>query len=293
MNDGALSAAKELHRNTRHLLAITALSGLLLIVVSLLLRNIKSAEFYGEILKELGIVLFSVFSVSLIYEVQLAEKHLEKFRTILRMDFEQARSVAATCSTLGINEIFQTREDLGRRYPLADSLARTDADSKIRMIAVSLFHTMNNAEAFRQALINGARIDLCMLPPNAPRATLSKLKDLEIDDLKAALRTFRKQFEDWLERRKPQGRLELRFHDAFLFQSLSTFLLRGRSFCVWELSFGRDTRDKRIFLLDCEKKLAQNLAARFEALWKEGEPAFLYEGGEIKVNELKIMIPID
>ena len=51
------------------------------------------------------------------------------FRAILRSDFEQAQSVAANCSVLGIEEIFLTREDLGKQYPLVTNLAKSNANS--------------------------------------------------------------------------------------------------------------------------------------------------------------------
>src|SRR6266849_4631415 len=91
---------------TKFLLVILAFAGFLFLAVSLLISNECPWSYLREVMKELGIVLLAVFSVSLLYEVFLAEKYISKFLTLLRNEVRRGESNAAACANLGIMEIF-------------------------------------------------------------------------------------------------------------------------------------------------------------------------------------------
>jgi hypothetical protein len=71
------------------------LTGLLLIAVSVALPHEGSAGYVREIIKELGIVILSVFTVSFLYERLVAEKYLQQFLTLLRGQLQEGESNAA------------------------------------------------------------------------------------------------------------------------------------------------------------------------------------------------------
>ena len=55
-------------------------------------------------------------------------------------------------------------------------------------------------------------------------------------------------------------------------------------FCAWDLNFGRDTTNKRIFLLDPLKPLGKDLKERYDKIWNQGETIFQYHDKKISQN---------
>ena len=286
MNDRTTTAGKDVGRLTRLVLVIFMLSGFLLMVISLLLLYYHIWEYGRELFKELGVVLLAVSSVSLIYEFLLAEKHFEKFQALLRTEIERTDTNAATCARLGITRIFLTRDELERVLPLADTLSKVNLDAKVHIVAVSLFHIMNKAHLLQKALMTGAQVSLCMVGPDGAPNVVRRLPDLEVSDIQSAVNTFKKQFAEWVKVNKPAGRLELRYHDMPLLQSFAVFSIPNQKVGVWDLSFGRDTKDKRIFLVDPTMGLGADLAKRFDVVWKSATCVFLYEDGSLKTDAL-------
>jgi len=243
-------------------------------------------EYVRELLKELGIVLLSVFSVSLIYELSLAEKHLQSFHALLRAEIQQAETIAAACARLGIDQIFPSREVFEMKYPLADIVAGKNACSEVRMIGTSLFHVMNRSNCFKQALQRGAKLDLCLFDSDKFSYLSPKLPDLENSDIQSAISTFKKTIVAWIEGAQPKGQIELRYHDAYLFQSFARFKLSDHDLGVWDLSFGRDISEKRVLLVDPTWGLGKDLAKRFDSIWNSSPIVFKYENGQITVANL-------
>jgi hypothetical protein len=71
-----------------------------------------------------------------------------------------------------------------------------------------------------------------------------------------------------------------------LLQSFAVFSIPNQKVGVWDLSFGRDTKDKRIFLVDPTMGLGADLAKRFDVVWKSATCVFLYEDGSLKTDAL-------
>jgi hypothetical protein len=281
------STGRHVGSTTRLILSVFALGGLLLISVYVILLQLDKWVVFRELLRELGIVLFSVFTVSLVYEVWLAEKHLQSFRDLLRLEMEQAETNASSCGQLGILEIFVTREDFDRKYPLKSLMIELDKASEVRIVAVSLFHVINQFQAIKKAVQLGARVNLCMLNPRAFCTVETALPDLAKQDIEGTISTFKKNIVEWVRAEKPPGVIELRYHDRYLFQSYARFMSSERQLGVWDLSFGRHTKDKRIFLLDVTRGLGSDLSKRFDFIWNTATIAFKYEAFEIKVDNVE------
>lgn len=286
MSKASSPAERGLKKTTILVLSIFALAGLLLILLSVFLLYAHKWEYMKELFKELGIVLLSVFSVSLIYELFLAERYIQKFHTLLRNEIQHAETIAGACARMGVSHIFPSREDFEKEYPLADLVAGKNACSEIRMIGTSLFHVMNKSDCLKKALHAGAKLDLCLFDSDKFSYLSPKLPDLENSDIHSAIGTFKKNFVTWIEGAKPSGQIELRYHDAYLFQSLARFKLSDRDFGVWDLSFGRDIREKRVFLVDPTWGLGKDLAKRFDSIWNSSPIIFKYENGQITVAKL-------
>jgi hypothetical protein len=271
----------EVGKTAKLVLFIFALAGLLLILTSLFMLHPSKWEYLGELLKELGIVVLSVFSVSLIYELLLAEKHLENFQALLRSEIQQAETSSAACAQMGVSEIFPSRDKFESKYPFAGLVAGTDKCSNIRIIGISLFHIMNQSESLKRALESGAKIELCLFDPAKFPHLHPKLPDLEVSDIHSAVATFKKQIVAWIEGAMPKGEIELRYHDIYLFQSLAKFKTGGRELGVWDLSFGRDIRAKRIIIVNPTWGLGLDLSTRYDAIWNTSSTVFRYENGQV------------
>lgn len=280
------SSGKHVRGTTRLLLFLFALGGLLLISVSVILLQWNRCVVLRDILRELGVVLLSVFTVSLVYEVWLAERHLQSFRDLLRVEMDQAGTNASSCGRLGILEIFATRDDFDRKYPLNSLIAELDKASEVCIVAVSLASVMNQFEAVKKAVQLGARVNLCMLNPSAFHTIQAVLPDLAKEDMDASISTFKKYIPEWAKAERPPGMIELRYHDRYLFQSYARFRSSERQLGVWDLSFGRHTKDKRIFLVDLTRGLGSDLSRRFDFVWNTATVAFKYEAFEIKVDNV-------
>jgi hypothetical protein len=154
------------------------------------------------------------------------------------------------------------------------------------MIGTSLFHVMNRSECLKQALQAGAKLDLCLFDSAKFSYLSPKLPDLESSDIQSAINTFKKTIMGWIEGAQPRGQIELRYHDAYLFQSFARFKLSDHDLGVWDLSFGRDISEKRVFLVDPTWGLGKDLAKRFDSIWNSSSIIFKYENGQVTVANL-------
>jgi hypothetical protein len=82
--------------------------GLLLIATS----GLVNQPFWKELLRELGVVVLSVFVVSWLYEIAVAKKFVKLFSLVI----ERSTSLAASCQRLGIIEICEDRKILPAKY---------------------------------------------------------------------------------------------------------------------------------------------------------------------------------
>ena len=160
---------------------ILALTGLFLILLSTFLTYPERSQFVPEFIKELGIVLLSVFTVSLIYEILLADIHMDNFRSIFIEIAQSLQSNAKSCNELGIIKIFPLRTTFEQEYPFTDLMNTLNKGSSVRIVARTLFHIMNKSASLNNALIRGVKIELCLLSPMLNN-DLAKTVDLNIHD---------------------------------------------------------------------------------------------------------------
>jgi hypothetical protein len=173
-------------------------------------------------------------------------------------------------------------------------MSEMDKDSTLRVVAKSSFQLMGKPEIFKAAIQGGAIVEICLFDPASDPAEAAKSFDLEISDIQSALSVFRKNVARWLETAKPPGSLEIRYHRVPLNDSFLQIGTPKVSYCVWDISFGRDNSDKRIFFLDSEKLFGADLANRYGRIWSEGTSVFKYSAGFVGLDKLPGgNVPID
>jgi len=273
---------------TRLVVLLLLLGGLILVLCSFLIPSEwvqREWVTLRELSRELGVVLMAVFGVSLIYETLLARRYITIFLEHLRKEVEKGESNAATCAALGIRRIFPRRDAYESEYPFLDLAELLVTNCDLRVVGRSIFLLMSRATAIQQALKQGARVQLCMLSPEVSpeRAALG---DTEISDVVAAVSVFRKKLAHWIEGAKPQGQLELRYHNVDLLDTWFLFLSPKHSFAAWDLSFGRDIRDQRIFVLDAEGSMGRDLRGRYDSIYQGAQLIYQWDGSNLIVNKL-------
>lgn len=237
---------------------------------------------------ELGIVLFTVFTVSLLYELYVQEKYAAAFLRRLSAQLREGEGNAAACAKLGVHEIFTDRSVFEQKYPFRSWISQLGAGSRVMLIARSLFLVLGRPDDIKAALLRGVQVDLCVFHPNGPPEVAESMTDLQVYDVHSAIALFRKDLIDWVQREKPPGTLELRYYTFSVFDSFALFVVsKERRYGVWDLSFGRTVSDKRIILLDATKGLGSDLEKRYCRLWElAGTRAFVYAGGQVTTDKL-------
>lgn len=91
MDTSEASRSREPDKSSKWLILTFVLTGLLLIAISVALPHDGSAGYLRELLKELGIVILSVFTVSFLYERLIAEKYLHQFLSLLRGQLQEEK----------------------------------------------------------------------------------------------------------------------------------------------------------------------------------------------------------
>lgn len=264
------------------------LIGLVLILVSFILPHDNEGvwNYLRDIFRELGVVVSSVFTVSLVHERLIARKYVQQFLSLLRDLIEQGESNSAICARLGIDRIFYARDDFEREYPISNWTSRLDAASSLRVVAQTLYHLMSKTDTIKEAIKQGAKFEFCIFDPASPSSEIEKHQDLLITDINSAVSLFRKQIGEWVEAVKPAGQVELRYHRVPIFDSLLSLSSNHESLMVWDWGFGRDIMVKRILLIDPAKPIGKDLKRRYDHVWNNARPVFKYDGRQVCVNEL-------
>jgi hypothetical protein len=271
---------------TNLIVIIFVLTGIALIAVSVVLPREGTGGYWREFLKELGIVILSVFTVSLLYERIVANRHLGEFSSLLTNQIHQIETNAAACAKLGIQEIFPTRDLYEIRYPFSEITSNLVQGSDFQVTGRSLFQLLTKTEAIKRAVERGVSVKLCLFDPDSPASEVAKLPDLELSDITAAISTFKKNLAEWVVANKPQGSIELRFHQVHMFDSYLKANVRGRLFGVWDINLGRDTSSKRILIVEANRGLGADLSKRYDIIWNSATPAFKYQNGSVAINNL-------
>lgn len=260
------------------------LVGLLLIFISFVIPHEDVWNYLSDICRELGVVVSSVFSVSLLYERLIAKKHVRQFLGLLREQIEQGESNAAICARLGITKIYYARDEFQREFPITELLKPADG-LRLRIVAQTLYFLMNRAGAIKESIEDGATIELCMFDPDSPREEFRKHPDLLVSDIQSAVSVFKREIASWARTAQPPGEVELRFHQIPFFDSMLLVESRGQALLVWDLGFGRDIADKRTLLIDPSKVFGEGLKRRYEHVWNQATTVFKYDG-QILVDKL-------
>jgi hypothetical protein len=254
---------------------------MLLIAISILLPPAGPWGYLHELLKELGIVILAVFTVSLLYEKLAAKRHLQEVRAELRGLLQEGENNAAACAQLGIREIFPNREVYERKYPIAGWTSKLGNKSTFRVVAQTMFHLMTKIDAVKMAIDRGAQVELCITnPDNHSHLSLLEQFGPQVAEIQATVSVFKKQIEEWVNQTNPRGKVELRYHRLPLIDSYLFIKSTNLNVVVWDLSFGRALEEKRIFLVDPNVRLGLDLTVRYGRIWDDsaGSTAFKYEG---------------
>lgn len=268
--------------SVRWVTLVLALIGFLLILLSFHLPSEWLLP--REMFKELGIVVFAVFTVSLLYEAMLATRHQNEFLTLLRKQIEQGENSAAACEHLGIIQIFPTRDVFEMKYPFSRVVSSLGHGDEIRIVARTLFLVMTHPEVLKDAIHKGVRVQLCVLNPDVVDHETSKISTLLASEIKTAVGIFEREVATWVKENNPLGAVALRFHKFPLLDSC----LIDKSTVVWDLSFGRDLVSKRIFLINKMRPFGQDLVKRYDKVWTSAHESavFEYENGRLIIDRL-------
>jgi len=269
----------------------TTMMTLLMIAIGIIL--ILSAQWLDlgilrSLLESFGILFTSIFFISFLYEKFIAEKHFEQFRVLIRSQLESMDSVQSMCARLGIREIFESRNDFEAKYPLFALFSKTKPNSRILAIGRSMFFFFNRGDAIKSALQNGSNMQIACISPTEISDVLMKVCYLWDSDIQSALHGVNELLQ-WIEDKKPPGTFELRVHKAPLPDSILYTESGNEKLMAWDMTFGRDTNQKRIFVIEPgEGNIGDDLLKRYEAVWSLGEVYIKVEsGGRITVNKLQ------
>jgi hypothetical protein len=276
------------------LLITFILLGLILIIISGEPFDWNIPTFWKDFLRELGIVLIAVFSVSFLYELFLARRYLDQFREhinalsmILNDQWEQGESNARMCSRLGIREIFPTRDSFESKYPISNWMNNLTKDSTLFVVGQTLFQMMTNVKLIKAAISNGAHLQFCITNPEGVIDLANKIAGVQKGDFISSMSVFRNVIRKWLVEQNPSGQIELRFHDLPLVDSYIFYKSPTNNFTVLEFNLGRAVTDKCILYLDSDKSLGTALSTRFKDVWESFDKTiFQYDGSKVVADHL-------
>lgn len=262
------------------------LLGLLMIAISVDITHQQEGlrETFSEFLKELGIVVLAVFTVSLLYELLVAKRYHERFINLLGNLMKRGDSNRAACARLGITQIFPSRNDFERDHPLASLTSNFASGSSIRIVAQSLNHLMNNPKVLKEAIRNGAQVELAIFDPKSTPSEIDKHPDLILEDLEGTVAVFKRNIVNWLKKELPTGGIELRYHQVLIFDSFVHLKSEEQNLIVWDWGFGRDLAAHRILMLDPKEILGLDILERYKHVWKDAKAAFKYENKVISTD---------
>ncbi len=262
--------------------------GVLMIVVSYLVPERRGIiEISKDLLREFGVVLVSVWGVSLFYEHFLAERHFRRFQSNLEQLIRQGETNAAVCEGLGILEIHRSRRSFEEKRSLASQTKDIGSGDSVCLIGRSLIFSIYGWQQLKHIVENGAALRLCLHDPAIRTTPLEYLSgyspretDLAIDRVAVAIKP-------WLQTALPKGSLEIRYHQVHLLDSVLEVNRQNEHRISWDLNFGEGTQERQIFYLDGDGPLGHNLAKkRYAVIWDNSTVAFRYANGQFEVDNL-------
>lgn len=247
-------------------------------VILMLAAEMVRKEPQKQLITEFGVVLISVFGVSLIYEHVLAGMHFRRMYRHLEELIRGAQDNAAQCAALGIREIHAVRKSYESAHPMADLVRSCGPNTRIRIVGRSLIYSMQIWEEHLSTLIdNGVTLQLCFFDPAITSSPLRALSGYDPRETQMALDIFETVARPWIQATSPPGSLELRFHQVHLMDSFFEVIDENQHWAAWDLNFGRGTAQRRIFVVNGESPLGRNLSqGRYEVIWKDSKVFFSY-----------------
>jgi hypothetical protein len=238
--------------------------------------------------EELGVVLVSVWGVSLFYEKFLARRHFHRFLENLTELIQRGEMIAAVCESLGILEIHRSRRSYEEKHSFAGEAKNVGAGDVVRVTGRSLIFSMYSWRNLAQIAENGGHLQLCIVDPQLRDSPLNYLAGYSPEETELAIQRFVKRLKPWLEHNKPKGTVEVRFHNVHVLDSFTEFIKAGNSSAAWDLNFGEGTEDRRIFFLKGDGPLGRNLTkGRYQLIWDKAEVKFLYKNGAVSLDSLQ------
>jgi len=276
-------------------LAAIAASGLILILLALTLPAKPALNLPRDLLRELGIAVLAVFTVSWIYEIGLAKRHMEKFTAQLRDEVMKGQGAASTCAVIGIDEIFRERVAYEQQYGIYSQLHDTEGELHVRLVARSAYTVVGHAaERFAEVIERGAHVEICVLDPRLNDDELAWNIDVARPDVIVTLKLLRTMLTDRLTNAKGEqrasGQLLISLHRVPMLDSFLSVSAATKHWCTWDLSFGRDTSRKTVLMLDTKKALGKNVINRYNHVCKRAERIFVFADRQIEIDLLTTVI---
>jgi len=267
---------------------IMVLIGLVLTLLGQILNvnNIVS----GIILRFFGPTILSIFSVSLVYDTLVADKHFEEFKKILKEEIEDLDSIQGKSIRLGITDILTTRGEYNSKYPLINIIEEAPENNEIVGIGKGLFYFLGNKEILQKGLEKGLTFRLALVDPKKITPLFEKVTSLFKEDIEAQLNVIEDIFK-WILNNKPKGTIEIRYRGVEFPDSVLIFTSKdGTKKIVWDLSFGRSSEQKREIILDTNYPLGKDLMERYMTIYDKATLQIKYSNGKITDNKLDLQL---
>jgi hypothetical protein len=275
---------------TAHITLLSLLMIAIGIILMLIGKNLPQGVI-RDLLESFGVLFVSVFFISLLYEKFLAEKHFAQFKEVMEAQLLAMDNLQSLCTRLGIREIFENRNDYERKYPLDELLSKVKVGGKLLVVARTMYSLLNKQEAIKHAIKKGVNIQLACIAPTSVDSALATISFLKISDIKTPMEVL-EDLLSWVQKEKPSGTLELHTYEQPLPDSLLYVDLEDRSLVVWDMTFGRDSTHKRVFILEpTTTNLGTNLLDRYIKIFDLGKVCVKVNSGGITVqNDLRQLI---
>jgi len=241
-----------------------------------------------QLVQSFGVVVTSVFVVSLLYEKFLAEKHLAEYKRLFDRLLTNLNTIQSKCMKLGIDAAFETRRECEERYPLSALIDMAKEGSEFYCVARSMHFFLNKTQAVQEGLNKGLQFKLACTDDSKEtwNKVVAGLTFLQIHDINSALDALR-NIVHWAVKNDSEGSIEVRFHKLHLPDTALLIETDDGVLVIWDLSFGRDVDHKKVLVLkEGPGGLGDDLADRYLGIWEHSEKRFEMKRGEIVLDKL-------
>jgi len=277
--------------STRPYVLLALLAGVLMIVVSYQIpfKGVGDVETAKDLLKEFGVVLVSVWGVSLFYEHFLAERHFRKFHANLETLIRQGETNAAACEGLGILEIHRNRRSFEEKRSFGSQSKDVGPGDIVRITGRSLIFSLYGWQNLRHIVENGATLNLCLYDPSIRQTPLEYLSGYSPQETDLVINRVINRITPWLKTALPKGTIEIRYHRIHLLDSLLEIKRQHEHRVSWDLNFGEGTEERQVFYVIGNGPLGRNLTTgRYGIIWDHSTVMFRYTKGSVEVDKLSV-----